>query len=322
MSRKWCIFAETTNVINLIDMKRFLTLVTLGVMAISTASAQNNIYKAVAGAYIDASGAVAVADPSTTIAVDIVVEKEHTIVGPYARYAQKYLNVRGSLVEKTVYSVKDAKLSILDIESTMKSGEIPAPTMEVLSYMGNENEFAKVLPDRMSSATISSEDAASQAAAMIFAIRKSRMELIRGEAGENVFGGGLKDALDALDAKEQAYLELFLGKKVVTTFTHRVALPMSASSQSYAVAKISPSKGILAAAAQEGDAITLNVTPSNKARLSSISEVDPRDKTAIQVRLADPATCVVMVGNKAIASAVLPIFELGRTAYISGNIRR
>jgi hypothetical protein len=226
------------------------------------------------------------------------------------------------LVEKTVYSVKDAKLSILDIDSALKSGEIPAPTMEVLSYMGNENEFAKVLPDRMSSATISQDDAAAIAASTIFAIRKSRMELIKGDAGENVFGGGLKDALEALDAKEQAYLELFLGKKVVTTYTHRVAMPMSASSQAYAVAKISSSKGILAAASQEGEAITLNVTPSNKARLSSITEVDPKDKTAIQVRIADPATCVVMVGNKAVASAVLPIFELGRTAYISGAIKR
>lgn len=303
-------------------MKRLLTLVVLCAISMATTSAQNNIYKAVAGAYIDASGAVAVADPSTTLAVDIVVEKEHTIVGPYARYAQKYLNVRGSLVEKTVYSVKDAKLSILDIESALKSGEIPAPTMEVLSYMGNENEFAKVLPDRMSSATISQEDAAAQAASAIFAIRKSRMELIRGEAGENVFGGGLKDALDALDAKEQAYLELFLGKKVVTTYSHRVAIPMSSSSQSYAVAKLSASKGILAAASQEGEAITLNVTPSNKANLSSVAEVDPKDKTAIQVRIADPATCVVMVGKNAVASAVLPIFELGRTAYISGIIRK
>ena len=303
-------------------MKRLFTLVALCVASIVTTSAQNNIYKDVAGAYIDASGAVAVADPSTTIAVDIVVEREHTIVGPYARYAQKYLNVRGSLVEKTVYSVKDAKLSILDIESALKSGEIAPPTMEVLSYMGNENEFAKVLPDRMSSATISQEDAAAQAAAAIFSIRKSRMELIKGEAGENVFGGGLKDALAALDAKEQAYLELFLGKKVVTTYTHRVALPMSASAQAYTVAKISSSKGILAAASQEGEAITLNVTPSNKAQLSSIAEVDPRDKTAIQVRIADPATCVVKVGQNAVASAVLPIFELGRTAYISGVIKR
>ena len=53
------------------------------------------------------------------------------------------------------------------------------------------------------------EDAAQQAAQMIFSIRKHRMELITGEAGENVFGGGLKDALDALDEKEQELLELF-----------------------------------------------------------------------------------------------------------------
>ena len=301
-------------------MKRFLTLVTLGVMAISTASAQNNIYKAVAGAYIDASGAVAVADPSTTIAVDIVVEKEHTIVGPYARYAQKYLNVRGSLVEKTVYSVKDAKLSILDIESTMKSGEIPAPTMEVLSYMGNENEFAKVLPDRMSSATISSEDAASQAAAMIFAIRKSRMELIRGEAGENVFGGGLKDALDALDAKEQAYLELFLGKKVTTVYTERIIVPMTGA-ESYTIAKLSSSAGLEAASAANGTEIKLSVKGSGIVpKLKSIPEIDPKDKTAIMVRLADNATCAVSVGDKVVGSAVLPVFELGRTAYIANTI--
>ena len=117
-------------------------------------------------------------------------------------------------------------------------------------------------------------------------------------------------------------MELFLGKKVVTTFTHRVVIPMSSSSQSYAVAKLSSSKGIMAAASQEGEAITLNVTPSNKANLSSVAEVDPKDKTAIQVRIADPATCVVMVGKNAVASAVLPIFELGRTAYISGIIRK
>ena len=78
-------------------MKRFLTLVTLGLLSIGAASAQNNIYKAVAGAYIDASGAVAVADPSTTIAVDIVVEKEHTIV--------QRLNSRCNKTSKTQWHI-------------------------------------------------------------------------------------------------------------------------------------------------------------------------------------------------------------------------
>ena len=80
-------------------MKRFLSIIALAVMACATASAQNNLYLAVTGLYYDATGAVAIADPTTTIVVDITVEKEQTIVGPYARYAQKYIDVRGSLVE-------------------------------------------------------------------------------------------------------------------------------------------------------------------------------------------------------------------------------
>ena len=84
-------------------MKRLLALLTLAVVACTTASAQNTPYRTVIGPYYDATGAVALADPTTTIVVDLTIEKEQTIVGPYARYAQKYLDVRGSLVEKTQY---------------------------------------------------------------------------------------------------------------------------------------------------------------------------------------------------------------------------
>ena len=63
---------------------------------------------------------------------------------------------------------------------------------------------------------------AAQAAQSIFTIRKKRMDLITGDAGENVFGAGLKDALEALDAREQAYLELFLGKKITITLAKEI----------------------------------------------------------------------------------------------------
>ena len=76
-------------------MKRFLSFLTLATLLCTAASAQNNLYRSVIGPYIDANGAVAVADPSTTIVVDLVIESEQTIVGPYARYAQKYLDFVG-----------------------------------------------------------------------------------------------------------------------------------------------------------------------------------------------------------------------------------
>ena len=297
-------------------MKRIISLMSLAVLACGAATAQNTPYKAVVGTYVDASGALAVSDPSTSVAVDLIVEKEQTVVGPYARYAQKFLNMRGSLVDKTVYSLKGVKLAVTGGEDVIADA-VPAAEVTETSYMGSESEFAKVLPDRMSATAVSEEEAAANAAQAIFSIRKHRMDLITGEAGENVFGAGLKDALAALDAAEQEYLELFFGKRVVTTSVERVVVPMVEGVQSYAVARISSSAGVVAADAKDGDAVTLEVAPSGRARLSSIVEADPKSKTAVKVRVADPSTCTVKVGDKVLTSAVLPLFEMGRTAYIN-----
>ncbi|OKZ01446.1 MAG: hypothetical protein BHV65_05790 [Alistipes sp. 58_9_plus] len=297
-------------------MKRIISLMSLAVLACGAATAQNTPYKAVVGTYIDASGALAVSDPSTSVAVDLIVEKEQTVVGPYARYAQKFLNMRGSLVDKTVYSLKGVKLAVTGGEDVIADA-VPAAEVTETSYMGSASEFAKVLPDRMSATAVSEEEAAANAAQAIFSIRKHRMDLITGEAGENVFGAGLKDALAALDAAEQEYLELFFGKRVVTTSVERVVVPMVEGVQSYAVARISSSAGVIAADAKDGDAVTLEVAPSGRARLSSIVEADPKSKTAVKVRVADPSTCTVKVGDKVLTSAVLPLFEMGRTAYIN-----
>lgn len=297
-------------------MKRIISLMSLAVLACGAATAQNTPYKAVVGTYVDASGALAVSDPSTSVAVDLIVEKEQTVVGPYARYAQKFLNMRGSLVDKTVYSLKGVKLAVTGGEDVIADA-VPAAEVTETSYMGSASEFAKVLPDRMSAAAVSEEEAAANAAQAIFSIRKHRMDLITGEAGENVFGAGLKDALAALDAAEQEYLELFFGKRVVTTSVERVVVPMVEGVQSYAVARISSSAGVVAADAKDGDAVTLEVAPSGRARLSSIVEADPKSKTAVKVRVADPSTCTVKVGDKVLTSAVLPLFEMGRTAYIN-----
>lgn len=297
-------------------MKRIISLMSLAVLACGAATAQNTPYKAVVGTYIDASGALAVSDPSTSVAVDLIVEKEQTVVGPYARYAQKFLNMRGSLVDKTVYSLKGVKLAVTGGEDVIADA-VPAAEVTETSYMGSASEFAKVLPDRMSATAVSEEEAAANAAQAIFSIRKHRMDLITGEAGENVFGAGLKDALAALDAAEQEYLELFFGKRVVTTSVERVVVPMVEGVQSYAVARISSSAGVVAADAKDGDAVTLEVAPSGRARLSSIVEADPKSKSAVKVRVADPSTCTVKVGDKVLTSAVLPLFEMGRTAYIN-----
>ena len=301
-------------------MKRILSVLSLAIMACTAASAQNNIYRAVVGPYQAADGNIVVADPSTTIVVDLTIEKEQTIIGPYARYAQKYLDVRGSLVDKTTYAVIDANLTVMACDGMIKSGETAPATVSVESYMNPVAEFPKVLPNRLSMSPTTIEDAASQAAQAIFTLRKKRMELITGDAGENVFGGGLQNALKALEAQEQAYLELFLGKKVTTVYTERFIVPMTGA-ESYTIAKLSSSAGLESATSANGTEIKLTVKSSGVTpKLNAIPEIDPKDKTAIMVRLADNATCAVSVGDKMVGSAILPVFELGRTAYIANTI--
>lgn len=292
-------------------MKRIFFILTLALVGAS-ASAQNNIYKAVVGVQKNAAGSVVVSDPSTTLAVDLTFETEQVVVGPYAKYAQKYLETRGALVDKSTTSIKEAKVAIVT-DDALAAGTIAEPTTSVTSYMGNETEFAKISPDRLSGSAMSLDDAAAQAAQAIYTIRKNRMDLISGEAGENVFGGGLKDALAALDAKEQAYLELFLGKKVTKTHTERVIVPIVAGVNEYAISRTVNGKA---------ENLKLVLTPSEATpKFSTLSEADPRDKTAIAVRIANIATCTVMAGDKVVGSASLPIFELGRTAYIAGAVK-
>lgn len=292
-------------------MKRIIFILTLALVGVS-ASAQNNIYKAVVGVHKDATGGVVISDPSTTLAVDLTFETEQVVVGPYAKYAQKYLETRGALVDKSTTSLKSAKIAIVT-DDALAASAIAEPTTSVTSYMGTEAEFAKISPDRLSSSAMSLDDAAAQAAQAIYTIRKNRMDLISGEAGENVFGGGLKDALEALDAKEQAYLELFLGKKVTKTHTERVIVPIVVGVNEYAISRTINGKA---------ENLKLVLTPSEATpKFSTLSEVDPRDKTAIAVRIANIATCAVMTGDKVVGSAALPIFELGRTAYVAGAVK-
>ena len=159
---------------------------------------------------------------SSTLAVDITVTSERVVAGPYARYAQKYLGVRAPLSDKTTYEISTAGVALLGNEPAYPvAGPLPAKREVSDSFDGTPTEFAKILPDRMSAANVDSENAARTAANELFKLRRQIRDLITGETGENVFGAGLKVALDELHALEKAYTELFLGKHMVTTETRR-----------------------------------------------------------------------------------------------------
>ena len=162
---------------------------------------------------------------------------------------------------------------------------------------------------------LSLEDAARSAAEQIFALRRHRLELITGEAGEHVFGEGLKSALNEIDRLEQEYLELFLGKQVRTTAGYRYLVYPSADKKQYIFCRFSPAAGLLPENDLSGDMVVLQIEPSGNTSCSV--EAGPKESSVVMCRVADPSTCTVIAGGQEYARAVLPLFEFGRTVRVA-----
>ena len=282
-------------------------------------SAQNP-YISLQGAN-ETAGGLTVAQPRTILAVDLTVEHDVTLSGPYARYAQKYLGVRAPLTDKTVWSVTGAQIALLRglhcyNTTYVLNAAAPAPaSTRVLSHTASENKFARLQPDKTDMTTPALEDAARPAAAQIFSLRRHRIELVTGEAGENVFGEGLKAALEEIDRLEQSYLELFLGKRIVSTETRRYVVCPQADKKQYIVCRFSPAAGLLPDTDLSGDIVLLQIEPSGAAK--SDLEAGPKETQVVAGRVADPSTCIVVSGGREYARAVLPVFEFGRTINVA-----
>lgn len=271
---------------------------------------------------VETENGVRISVPTTPLAVDLIVEKDIVTAGPYARYAQKYLGTRGALTDKTSYAVRSARIALADPAHLYPTAEPLPQTVETcVSYLGGETEFARVWVDRSSSADRTLEDGARSAANTIYAIRRHRMELITGEAGENVFGGGLKAALEELDRQEQAYTELFLGKRVISTSVHRTIVEPQADKQKYIVCRFSATAGVLPDNDLTGEVVLLQLDKEPE-RSSGIVPADRSAKNTATYRVAADVVCTLYNGSEVLTKTTLPVFEFGRNVELAVPARR
>ena len=293
-------------------MKRMLMLVAL-LLGAATVMAQNNPYIALHGVVSTAEG-VALAAPNTLLSVDIEAECERTVCGPYARYAQKFLGVRAPLTDKCEWRVKRAAIGLVDASCYVQE-PFTAEAASTMNYAVSEQDFATIQPDKNSTVALTLEDAAQQAANTIFSLRRHRMELITGEAGENVFGEGLKNALAEIARQEQAYLELFLGKRTTERVVRRYTVNPEAVKQQYVVCRFSAQDGLVPSNDLTGDMVVLQITPQDNVA-SPIAEAGVKETATVAARVANPSTCTIQVRGEEVAREVLPIFQYGRTVQL------
>lgn len=303
-------------------------------------SAQQVVKKRI-GSYLE-NGNVVVAEANTTLAVDITVEYEQFVAGPYAKHAQRLLGSSAPLVNKSVRRVVSSNVAVVNGATYLAN--------DSTEYLANESElaFPRVLPDRLSKTNLSAEDAAERAAEQIYALRTARLELITAELGDGVYGAGLESALREIDRLEKEYLELFFGKRVVTYSTKRYYIPVKPAEfekveivvaepavekgkkanveqapqpepkmlpASYIVARFSDKVGLVAADDLQGDIVLLTINPTDM----SYPENDA--KGTVQYRYANNAEVTLSLGHVVISERVLPIYEFGRTVTLLNPTR-
>ena len=299
------IFVEITEKI----MKRYFAIFALLILSMVGAelSAQQLVKKRI-GMYKE-NGAVVLAEAQTSLVVDLVVEEEHFVSGPYARYAQKLLGTRASLIDYTAYDIVEANVAIAEDGEFMATERPTDGVEEVQSLSGSKHRFANVLPDRLRRGEKKNDEAAESAADEIFALRRARVDLVTGEMGEGVFGAGLESALKEIDRMEQSYMELFYGKRTLRRITERVVVPVADSVQNYVVARFNTEEGIVAKDDLSGEVVVVNITPSE------MNYPVGEKRGNIVYRYANNATVTVALSGDMLCRRVLPIFEFGTTVY-------
>lgn len=246
---------------------------------------------AAGAASVSAQSALPVSNgvPQTTVKVYLTAERDAIKMGPYARWAQKYLGVIVPLADREEYTVADAKLDYA----------APGHTPEGLTQQvqAPERDFGKVPIDR-TSATKQPEEMAREAAEVIFKLRQQRLDILYGDTSE-LYPSGLDAALSEITRLENEYIELFLGKHTVTTEVLEYEVVPVAGTTEYVVGRFPDA---------DGEQVTLTLTPENGAQAG-----DSKSKSATLYRVPDFAAATLKVGNNTVATARLPIYQFGAT---------
>lgn len=290
-------------------MKRYFAIFTLLILSMVGAelSAQQLVKKRI-GMYKE-NGKVVLSEAQTSLVVDLVVEEEHFVSGPYARYAQKLLGTRASLVDYSAYDIVEANVAIAEDGEFMATERPTNSAEEVQSLKGGKRHFANILPDRLRRGDRKNDDLAEEAADEIFALRRARIDLVTGELGDGAYGAGLESALKEIDRLEQSYMELFYGKRTLQRTTERIVVPVADSLHNYVVARFNTEEGIVSKDDLSGEVVVVNIKPSE------MNYPEGEKRGNIVYRYANNATVTVALSGDMLCRRVLPIYEFGRSVY-------
>ncbi|MBP3551466.1 MAG: DUF4831 family protein [Alistipes sp.] len=255
-------------------MKKIFAILALVGIA-TTAFAQNTIK---AGLYDKQGNAVVAEAEPVVVNVTLRVDTEHFKPGVYARYAQKYLGKRATLSEYSTVELVDGRLALGVAEKV-------APKLE-------QEPYTLPLPLNRVSATVqTTEEQAAATAEMIFSLRRHRLDLITGEAGENVFGAGLKAALEEIARMEKECLDMFYGAKTTSETVHTFNIAITPDKNEYMVCRFSDKAGVVEVDDLSGMPIVVKVETEKHKEYPQLQPLGPKDKVSAEYLIVPQSKC-------------------------------
>ena len=239
----------------------------LALVGIATTGVAQNIIKA--GLYDNQGAAIVTEQEPIVVNVTLRVATEHFQPGVYARYAQKYLGKRATLSEYTSCELLDGKLAFGEVE------KVATPVVQ--------EPYELPLPINKNSATVqTTEEQAAATAEMIFSLRKHRLDLITGEAGENVFGAGLKAALEEIARIEKECVDMFYGAKTIKEESCTFNVTIDPATTNYMVCRFSDKVGIVAADDLSGKPVVIKVETEKHKEYPQLLPLGEKDKVSAE----------------------------------------
>ena len=217
----------------------------LALVGIALTGVAQNVTKA--GLYDKSGKSVVVETEPVIVNVTLRVVKESYKPGIYSSYALRCLGYEPqSHTSHTNIELIDARLGLGAVEK-------PQPKVEPQPHVLE-------LPFNVTSLDHKDESEQAEAtAALIFSLRKSRLDLITGEVGENVFGAGLKAALDEIDSMEKRCLEMFYGSKSTTEEIHTFNITITPDKSEYCICRFNANSGVVESDDMSGVPVVLKV---------------------------------------------------------------
>lgn len=248
------------------------------ILALVAIAATSNAQTIKAGLYDSKGVAVVVEAEPVVVNVTLRVATEQFTPGIYARYAQKYLGKRATLSEYSSIELIDGRLALGTAEKV-------APKVEQEPYT------LPLSTNRLNGTAQTTEEQAAATAELLFSLRKHRLDLITGEAGENVFGAGLKAALDEIARMEREYLDMFYGSKSVSEQLYTFNVTITPDKNEYMVCRFSDKVGIVPTDDLSGRPIVVKVETAKHKEYAELKPLGPKDKVSADYLIVPQSKC-------------------------------